>query len=37
VPREILEDEQLNAAIAVLPGNYNLEARRGVRALHSLV
>jgi hypothetical protein len=31
VPREILEDEKLNAAIAVLPGNYNFEARRSVR------
>jgi hypothetical protein len=32
VPRDILEDAALNAAIAVLPGNYNFEARRLRRA-----
>ena len=37
VPREILEDERLNAAIAVLPGNYNFEARRCVRVLCRLL
>jgi hypothetical protein len=31
VPREILEDEKLNTAMAVLPGNYNFEARCNVR------
>ncbi len=29
VPRDILDNAELNAAIAVLPGNYNFEARRG--------
>ena len=28
VPRDILEDEGLAAAVAALPGNYNFEARR---------
>jgi hypothetical protein len=32
VPTDILEDELLNAALAVLPSNYNFEARGAARA-----